>query len=85
MADEGVKIDRDFQDLFLKCQLGPKVLGKMLDICHFAIVAEHEDWQAAQNFMKIVLTKCGINYTGEKMVRMLAGPKGSKATEPETE
>ncbi len=74
-------IDKDFQDLFLKSPLGPKVLGKMLDDCHFAVVAEDDDWQAAQNFMKGVLTRCGINYTGEKMVRCLM----AKKAEPEPE
>ncbi len=76
-------IDKDFQDFFLKSPLGPKVLGKMLDDCHFAVVAEDDDWQAAQNFMKGVLTRCGINFTGEKMVRCLMAKKAEP--EPENE
>ena len=70
------KLDKDFQDLFLRSPLGPKVLGKMLDSCHFGAVAQDEEWQAAQNFMKIVLVQCGISYTGEKMVRCLMPKKG---------
>lgn len=88
MAD-GMKfefvIDKDFQDLFLNSPLGPKVLGKMMDDCHFAIVAEDQDWQAAQNFMKGILTRCGINYTGEKMVRCLMPKKTDPAPKVQEE
>lgn len=64
-------LDKDFQDLFLNSPLGPKVLGKMLDACHFGRVADDQEWQVAQNFMKIVLAQCGISFTGERMVRAL--------------
>ena len=65
--------DKDYQDLFLRSHLGPKVLGKMMDECHFGQIAIDDQWQAAQNFMKIVLDRCGISFVGEgeKMVRAL--------------
>ncbi len=85
MAVNTVGPDKDFQDLFLRSPLGPKVLGKILDFCDFGDVASDPKWQEAQNFMKIIMDKCGLAYAdeGAKLVRLLAGHKGEKATPPE--
>lgn len=87
MAVDKVGPDMYFQDLFLRSPLGPKVLGMMLDFCDFGDVATNEKWQHVQDFMKIILDKCGLAYAddGEKLVRALAGHQGQKALQPEPE
>ncbi len=86
MAVDKVGPDKDFQDLFLKSPLGPKVLGRMLDFCDFGDIAPDPTWREAQNFMKIIMDKCGLSYAdrGEKLVRALSGKRASPE-EPENE
>lgn len=69
--------DKNFQDLFLKSRLGPKVLGELLDQCHFGEPSLSDEWQAVQNFMKVILSRCGIGFVGEgeKFVRALMTKK----------
>jgi len=85
-AKNNEQADKDYQDMFLRSPLGPKVLGKMLDECHFGQIAIDGKWQAAQDFMKIVLDRCGISFVGEgeKMVRALMKKKEA-ITEQEDE
>jgi len=77
MSEKNPQVDKDYQDLFLKSPLGPKVLGKMLDETEFVNIAANEEQQIAQNTMKMFLARCGIGFgiTGEKMVRALVGKK----------
>ena len=78
MAQEkNPQVDKDYQDMFLKSPLGPRVLGKMLDETEFGNIAANDEQQVAQNTMKTILARCGIGFgiTGEKMVRALAGKK----------
>lgn len=69
--------DRDYQAVLLHSPLGPKVLGKMLDSCHFGEIAISEEYQHAQNFMKVILDRCGISYVadGHRMVKSLMKKK----------
>ena len=77
MAEKNIQVDKDFQDLFLRSPLGPKVLGKILDEAEFMLIADEEQLQMAQNMVKIILDRCGIGLgmTGEQFVRALAGKK----------
>jgi len=71
------QVDPDFQDLFLRSKLGPKVLGKIVDEVHFMEVADDEEWQSSQNVVKIIMDRCGIGegITGLQYVKALAGHK----------
>lgn len=73
------QVDKDFQDLFLgKNPLGQKVLGKLVDeVCLLEKPEDNEQSLAAQNVVKMILTRCGIGagMTGLKFVRALAGKK----------
>ena len=77
MAEKNPQVDKDFQDLFLKSPLGPKVLGKIVDETDFLTIAANEEQQIAQNTVKLILSRCGIGFgmSGEKMIRALAGKK----------
>ncbi len=73
MKEKNPQVDKDYQDLFLKSPLGPKVLGKILDECDFMTIAKDEEQQIAQNTVKIILARCGIGWglNGERMIRAL--------------
>ncbi len=77
MKEKNPQVDKDYQDLFLKSPLGPKVLGKILDECEFMDIAANEEQQITQNTIKMILARCGIGLglNGEKMIRALAGKK----------
>lgn len=85
MAKKNEPVDRDFQDLFLKSPLGPKVLGKILDDCNFCDIAGSQEEQMEQNHTKLILTWSGIGMgmTGLQYVKALAGHKVTNALEPD--
>lgn len=73
MTEKNNQVDKDYQDLYLKSPLGPKVLGKMVDAVGLLDIAQDHEFQIAQNEIKIILTRCGIGLgmTGEQYVRAL--------------
>lgn len=73
----GVFVDKDYQDLFLKSPLGPKVLGKMIDDVDFLNIAPNEELQIAQNEVKAILSRCGIGVglSGYQFVTALKAKK----------
>ncbi len=78
MKVKNPQVDKDYQDLFLKSPLGPKVLGKMVDeSCLLERPEDNEQCLAAQNVVKMILTRCGIGegMSGERYIRALAGKK----------
>lgn len=77
MREKNPQVDKDYQDLFLKSPLGPRVLGKMVDEQDFMTIAKDDEQQIAQNVIKVIFARCGIGYgmKGEAMIRALAGKK----------
>ncbi len=75
--DREVFVDKDFQDLFLNTNLGPKVLGKLLDHFEFFKIAKDEAHQEIQNHLKIILSWTGIGHglKGEKFIMALKAKK----------
>jgi hypothetical protein len=77
MADKNVNVDKDFQDLFLKSPLGPKVLGMIVDEVGLLDIASGPQQQIAQDQVKTILshTGIGLGMSGEQYVRALAKGK----------
>ncbi len=87
MQEKNPQVDKDYQDLFLKSPLGPKVLGKIIDETDFMTIAANEVQQVAQNTIKRILARCGIGFgmSGERMVRALGGKKIENVKESEVD
>lgn len=85
MPEKNIQVDTDFQDLFLRSPLGPRVLGKIVDEVDLLNIADNAEAQIAQNEVKIILTRAGIGLgmTGEQYVRALAGKKLENVKEDE--
>lgn len=80
-------VDPDFQALFLKSAMGPRVLGMMLDNCNFFDIPVDDDQRVVQDYLKTILSWCGIGLgrSGEHLVRSMAGQKCSNALDPHLE
>ncbi len=57
MKEKNPQVDKDYQDLFLRSSLGPKVLGKIVDECEFMNIAKDDEQQIAQNTVKTILAR----------------------------
>lgn len=69
------KVDNRYRQLFLSTELGPVVLGDMLDRAMFGMdPGDNEEFKAFQHHCKWILSKCGIGgrLRGEKIVKALA-------------
>lgn len=77
LKEKNPQVDKDYQDLFLRSPLGPKVLGKILDDAGFMNIANGDEERIENNVIKMILAHCGIGLgmKGEAMIRALAGKK----------